>query len=91
MQQGAVLDYGRTQRTIVRRVRDWARRQRRSIAIVACLTFALYAASYRLVRESHTKFWFDKETENRVPYTLFDAYSRGELCMYVCFLARMCR
>jgi hypothetical protein len=85
MQPHAVLDYGRPQQAILRQVRDWTRRNRRSVAIVAGLALVLYAVSYRFVRESHTKFWFDKEAEVRVPYTLFDAYSRGELCLYVAF------
>jgi hypothetical protein len=49
------------------------------------MALMLYAASYPLVRKSHTEFWFDKKAEQRVPYTLFDAYSRGELCLYVVF------
>jgi len=45
----------------------------------------LYGTTYRFVRASHTKFSFDRETETRVPYTLFDAYSRSERCLYVAF------
>ena len=60
-------------------------RHRRLIAIVIGLALLLYAVCYRFVRESHTKFWFDKETEERVAYTLFDAYSRAELCLYIAF------
>ncbi len=85
MQLDSVLDYGRLQRPILRRVREWTVRHRRSVAFAAGLALVLYATSYSFVRESHTKFWFNKVTEARAPYTLFDAYSRGELCLYVTF------
>ena len=55
------------------------------MAVIGMLSLPLYVMSYRSVRESHTKFWFDREAEQRVRYTLFDAYSRGELCLYVVY------
>ena len=81
----AVLGYGRLRPSVLQRVRDWTRRHPRLIAVAAGLTLLLYASSYFFVRRSHTKFWFDKEAEHRVPYTLFDAYSRGEFCLYVAY------
>jgi hypothetical protein len=85
MEPNTVLDYARPGRPIAPGVRAWVSRHRRPVLAIAGLGLFLYATSYAFVRESHTKFWWDKEANQRMPYTLFDAYTRGELCLYVVF------
>jgi hypothetical protein len=60
------LEYGRSSRQFGQRVPASLRRFRRAIGAGALVGLALYGVSYRSVRQSHTKFWFDKETEQRV-------------------------
>jgi hypothetical protein len=67
------------------RVRQLALRFRRSMVAFFIAIIALYVFFYGAIRQSHTKFWFDKGTDQSVPYTLFDAYSRVELFLYVVF------
>jgi hypothetical protein len=81
----STLDYAPARKTLLKRVREWTGQHPRSFAIAAGAALVGYAFSYGFVRESHTKFWFDKEAERRVPFTSFDAYSRGDLGLYVVF------
>jgi hypothetical protein len=78
MRPSGSLEYGRTSH----RCRQC---YRRVVLPATLLTVVVYGLSYRSIRQSHTKYWFDKEAERRVPYTLFDAYSCGEFCVYVIF------
>jgi len=85
MQPIAPLEYATLRPTVTCSVRHIAWRLRRSILTTVTTLLVLYTAAYFPIRQSHTRFWFEKETQRKVPYTLFDAYSRSELYLYAIF------
>ena len=55
----------------------------RAIRILA-LVAAMYLCAYVAVRVTHTKYWFDKRTEETGSYTFFDTWSQmDEICYRV--------
>jgi hypothetical protein len=66
------------------------RKMKRSIQFKAASVIALaiiaYIGSYAIVRQTHTKWWFDKTTEERGPYTFFDTWSKFDVGL--CFVYR---
>jgi hypothetical protein len=50
------------------------------------LALTAYIGGYAVVRQTHTKWWFDKTTEERGAYTFFDTWSKFDVCL--CFVYR---
>lgn len=45
------------------------------ILLITATAISGYLGSYIATRETHTKWWFDKSTEEKGAYTFFDRWS----------------
>ena len=61
------------------------------LAISALLVVSAYLGSYFVVKKTHTKWWFDKTTEEKGAYTFFDSSSQFDtfLCFAYCPLLEL--
>jgi hypothetical protein len=54
-------------------------------ACMIALLISVYLCAYIPVRISHTKYWFDKSTEETGSYTFFDTWSKADTTLYWVF------
>ena len=59
--------------------------RRSKVLVVSSGIVACYVAAFFVVRHSHTKWWFDKSTEERGAYTFFDTNSSIDTLLHVAF------
>ncbi len=48
----------------------------------AGIVFAIYFLGFVAVRQTHTKEWFDRTTEETGAYTFFDSWSEADSGLY---------
>jgi hypothetical protein len=55
-------------------------------SVVTMLALTAYVGGYAIVRQTHTKWSFDKSTEERSAYTFFNTWSKFDV--FLCFAYR---